>query len=137
MNLPPKEEINISLFGSDKSLLTYFSSHSSSLHDLAKVKIVKTFSSDENRPAKSIMKASVDHEVFIPLEGVIDLGEQVKRLEKDLAKSEKELQKLEKKLSNPKFISNAKPEVVEQVKIDFELERQKAEAIRENLVNFK
>ena len=42
------------------------------------------------------MKASVDHEVFVPLEGVIDLGEQVKRLEKDLAKSEKELQKLEK-----------------------------------------
>ncbi len=137
VNLPPKEEINISLFGSDESLLIYFASHSSSLYDLAKVKTVKTFSSDENRPSKSIMKASVDHEVFIPLEGVIDLEEQVKRLEKDLAKSEKELQKLEKKLSNPKFISNAKPEVVEQVKVDFENECQKAEAIRENLVNFK
>ena len=61
----------------------------------------------------------------------------MKRLEKDLAKSEKELQKLEKKLNNPKFISNAKPEVVNQVKNDFELERQKAESIRENLVNFK
>ena len=46
-------------------------------------------------------------------------------------------QKLEKKLKNPKFLSNAKPKVVDQVKNDFELERQKAEAIRESLVNFK
>ena len=96
VNLSPKEEINISLFGSDESLLIYFSSHSSSLYDLAKVKTVKTFSSDENRPAKSIMKASVDHEVFIPLEGSLTLASKSKDLKKTLAKSEKELQKIRK-----------------------------------------
>ena len=84
VNLPPKEEISIALFGLDQSLLGYFKNNASSLYDLAKVKSVDTFSSNEPRPSKSIMKASVDHEVFVPLEGVIDLSEQVKRLEKDL-----------------------------------------------------
>lgn len=51
-------------------------------------------------------------EFVLPLEGLIDVDAEKKRLEKEIAKVEKEVEKSLKKLQNPKFVENAKPEVV-------------------------
>ncbi len=53
-------------------------------------------------------------ETYMPLEGLIDVGAEQARLDKEIEKIEKELQKSENKLENPSFIERAKPEVVEQ-----------------------
>ena len=58
------------------------------------------------------MKATTHTEVFIPLEGVIDIGDYISKLERDLKKVEQEHVKVDKKLSNEKFIANAPDDVV-------------------------
>jgi len=51
-------------------------------------------------------------EIYMPLEGLIDVDVELSRLEKDIAKTENELHKVVKKLANEKFTANAPAEVV-------------------------
>ena len=50
--------------------------------------------------------------VVVPLEGLVDFEEEVKRLDKAVEKLEKEIGNLDKKLSNPNFVKNAPEEIV-------------------------
>jgi valyl-tRNA synthetase len=137
VNIKPKEEVNVELFTDDICAFNYFESHKAGIAELAKTKSITITTKSANRPGKAIMKALTHTEVFLPLEGVIDLTDQIKRLEKDLAKTEKEYDKVAKKLNNKKFMDNAPEEVVIEVKekaADFE---SKINSIKENLENFK
>ncbi|GHC67100.1 valine--tRNA ligase [Roseibacillus persicicus] len=51
-------------------------------------------------------------EFVLPLDGLIDVDAEKNRLSKEISKVEKEVEKSLKKLQNPKFVENAKPEVV-------------------------
>ncbi len=65
--------------------------------------------------------------VCLPLGSLIDLVAEKGRLEKTLAKIEADIAKISSKLSNEKFVENAKPEVVEAEREKLaELESQKA-----------
>ena len=68
------------------------------------------------------------YEVVVPLAGIVDLDAETSRLETERAKIEKELERVGKKLGNEKFITRAKPEVVQKerdkkVKLESELEK--------------
>ena len=64
--------------------------------------------------------------MFVPLEGLIDLGVERGRLEKEVAKFRKLLKGLSGKLSNEGFLAKAPPEVVER-------ERERQREYGENL----
>ena len=83
------------------------------------------------------MSALAEMEIFIPLEGVIDLSAQILRLEKDLKKTSKEWEKYNKKLNNPKFLNKAPDEIIAEVKFNEAEFRNKMETIKENLDRFK
>ena len=51
--------------------------------------------------------------VYIPLHGIVDLDAEISRLNKEIAKNTVEHEAVDKKLSNPDFISKAKPEAIE------------------------
>lgn len=53
-------------------------------------------------------------EVYMPLEGLIDVEAEMARLDKEIGKIESELVKSRNKLGNASFVERAKPEVVEQ-----------------------
>ena len=62
-----------------------------------------------------------------PLGNLIDLGAEKARLEKAIEKAKAEAGRIQGKLSNEKFVANAKPEVVEAERERFaELEQQLA-----------
>jgi valyl-tRNA synthetase len=52
-------------------------------------------------------------ELYMPLEGLVDVAAERERLDKEILKVEKELAKSEGKLGNANFVDRAKPEVVE------------------------
>jgi len=54
-----------------------------------------------------------DMEVYVDLTGLIDIGAEIKRLEKEKANVEKQIIGKENKLSNENFVGRAKQEVVE------------------------
>ena len=64
----------------------------------------------------------------MPLAGLINIEEEIARLEKELAKFTQEVQRVQGKLANERFVANAPEEVVAQERskeADY-LEKQKA-----------
>tara|TARA_B100001971_G_C18268024_1_gene596354 strand:- start:27763 stop:30420 length:2658 start_codon:yes stop_codon:yes gene_type:complete len=116
VNIKPKEEVEIRLFTDDENIARYFYKSRGFFKELANVKAGKIKDKSIERPLKSVMKATTHTEVFIPLEGVIDINDYIQKLERDLKKVEQEHVKVDKKLSNEKFIANAPDDVVAEVK---------------------
>jgi valyl-tRNA synthetase len=66
------------------------------------------------KPKASAVAVAGGVETFIPLEGVIDIEQEVVRLRKEFAKAEKDLTRVRSNLANPNFVNRARPEVVAQ-----------------------
>jgi valyl-tRNA synthetase len=82
------------------------------------------------KPKASASAVIKDCEIYVPLEGLIDLEIERNRLQKEITRLEGSLAGIIKKLSNEKFVANAAPEVVER-------ERAKKKDWEENLVKLK
>ena len=59
------------------------------------------------------MAMAGDVEVMVPLEGLVDVGGEKAKLEKELAKLVKDRDHLKKKLADPNFIGRAPAEVLD------------------------
>lgn len=136
VNIKPKDEVNAELFTNDHELVKYFRENAVNFSELARVKELKVGDKELNRPSKSIMFATTHTEIFLPLEGVIDLQEQINRIKKDLDKTEKDYKKYEAKLNNENFMKNAPEEVREEVQTNERELREKMIALKENLAQF-
>jgi len=75
-------------------------------------------------------------EIFMPLDGLIDVEAEKARLDKEIEKIQKEVGRSKGMLGNEKFVSNAKPEVVEAERarlVDWEGKLSQVQEMRENL----
>lgn len=63
-------------------------------------------------PEKSMASVVSNVELFFPLEGLINIDEEIERLEKELENLNKEVERVQKKLSNENFVSKAPEHVV-------------------------
>jgi valyl-tRNA synthetase len=129
VNIKPKEEIAVTLRCDHEDLRDYFKSNGTSFLQLARVSNLTVNDKSSDTPAKSLMGATTHTEVYIPLEGVIDLKDQINRLQKDLEKTKKEFIKYDKKLSNDKFMANAKEDVVADVKLNHQQLKDKVDSL--------
>jgi valyl-tRNA synthetase len=134
VNISPKEVVDVHLFLSDDNLREYFENSKSSFSEIGKVKELHI---GGEKPAKSIFAATTHTEVFLPLEGVIDIGDQIKRIKKDIEKTDKEYQKVKKKLDSEKFMGSAPAEVIAGVKEKAEGFEKKLESLKDNLTMFE
>ena len=137
VNMSPKEEVEIRLFTDDEELAKYFFKSRGFFKELARVKSGKIKDKAIERPGKSVMKATSHTEIFLPLEGVIDLDTFIGKLKRDAEKTQKEVDKLDKKLKNPKFVENAPADVVDKVKAEAKEFKDKLESINNSISNFQ
>ncbi len=70
------------------------------------------------KPEKSLSIISGGVEIYIPLELMFDIEKEIERTTKEIEQHQKELAGLTARLANPGFVSNARKEVVDQVKLD-------------------
>jgi valyl-tRNA synthetase len=85
---------------------------------------------DEKKPKAAATGVIKGAEVYVPLEGVIDLSQERDRLMKEIAKISKDIEVFSKKLSNKNFVDKAPKDVVEKdtAKLeDFKVKREKLE----------
>ncbi|MBE0446770.1 MAG: valine--tRNA ligase [Actinobacteria bacterium] len=68
------------------------------------------------KPEHSAVDVEQGIEIFMPLEGLVDIEEERRRLEKELAKTEADAEKSRRKLANPQFLEKAAPQVVDKEK---------------------
>ena len=71
----------------------------------------------ENIPQNAVSIVSSNLELFIPFEDLVDIKEEIERLEKEKAKVLVEKEKTDKMLSNPGFVAKAPAAKVEEEKV--------------------
>jgi len=98
---------------------------------LKQAKVAELISSTTAEKPKSSLAAVVKNaEIYLPLEGLIDVEQEKLRLEKQLDKISKELSKIESKLNNDKFKTNAPAEIYEKEKEKYQTENTKYTALQ-------
>ncbi|MBO8163814.1 MAG: valine--tRNA ligase [Brevibacillus sp.] len=88
-------------------------------------------------PEKAMSAVVTGAELFLPLAGLIDIEQEVKRLEKELAALNGEVERIEKKLANQGFISKAPAKVVEEEKAKLADYADKREKVLARLAELK
>ena len=121
MNVPPSRKVAVVLFDTEERL-SLVRAHESMVCTLARTEPLE-YLSQGVRP-KKVATAIVDTtEVYVPLDGAVDLEEEGNRLCRALGKIETELDRVRKKLDNENFTARARAEVVER-------EREKAQEMK-------
>ncbi len=136
VNMKPKDEIDVKLFTDDKKLAKFIYESRHFLKDLANVKSGTIRNKSQERPRKSASLATTHTEIFIPLEGLIDITEQVNRIKKDMEKTQNEYKKVEGKLNNQNFMNNAPEEVRTEVKEKARMFQEKLQSLNQILESF-
>ncbi len=85
------------------------------------------------RPKGAASSGFADVEIFVPMQGLIDVEKERKKLEKERAKLEKEIKKTEGKLGNKNFLDRAPEEIVEKERGKLSEARARMAKIEENL----
>ena len=111
MNVSPAREAPVSI-RADGHAVALYREAASILQSLARVSELH-LGSDLVKPRHAASDVVAHAEVFVHLEGLIDLDLERARLGRELEKTEKLIVSAKKKLENPEFLDKAKPEVVE------------------------
>ncbi len=92
-----------------------------------------TYGAGIERPEKAATQVAGEVEILVPMAGLIDLEEEEKRLQKEIAKVEKDVTMFQKKLSNEAFVAKAPPEVLEKDRGKLADAREKMEILQASL----
>lgn len=76
-------------------------------------------------------------QVIIPLEGLVDIDEEIKRIQKSVEKLNKDINSLNGRLTNENFVKNAAEDVVEADRRALESAKSQIESLREALVRLQ
>ncbi len=125
MNVPPSRKAKVYV-ATEKQ--TIFENGAPFICKLASASEVEVGDSFEIDGAVTVVTAEA--KIYIPMSELVDKEEELKRLNKELAKTEKMLAQSEGKLNNQGFIGKAPANVVEKVKQQAEKEREKITMIK-------
>ncbi|CEN44375.1 Valine--tRNA ligase [Capnocytophaga canis] len=129
-NIPFKEEMPLSVLNNEQTATT-FDVIIAKLGNLSELKYV----SQKVEGAISFRVKS--NEYFIPMQGNINVEEEIKKLEEELKYTQGFLASVEKKLSNEKFVNSAPEKVVEMERKKQADALAKIETIQESLKNLR
>lgn len=115
VNVAPSKPITILIKTADSELETFFKANENYIRRFTNPEQLE-ISSSIAAPELAMSAVITGAEIFLPLADLLNVEEELARLDKELVKWQKELDMVGKKLSNERFIANAKPEVVEKEK---------------------
>lgn len=87
----------------------------------------------DSNPANSAFAVVDDIDIWVNLEGMIDVGAEIKRIEKEISKVEKDVTFLNKRLANEDYLKNAPQEVVDDDKVRLKGFIEKLNKLKENM----
>lgn len=110
MNIPPSKRLK-ALISAEEQDATVLEAARIFIETLARCDI--EIGTDIKKPDNAATEVKPNIEVYVPLEGLVDIAAEVARLEKDLKKIETELATINKKLNNEDFLERAPKAVIE------------------------
>ena len=117
MNIPYSKKIDLYLnIAQDNNLLKLIKDNTYYIESLVKIESLN-IGTNITKPPYSATGILEGIEIFIPLKDIINIPEEITRLEKKLLKVKKELDVVCRKLNNQDFLSKAPVEVIEKEEV--------------------
>jgi valyl-tRNA synthetase len=112
MNIAPSMQITVIVKVENKELGEHLEKSAGYAKTLARIKELH-IGVAEDKPKNVATAVIKGAEVYVPLEGILDLTQERDRLQKEIAKISKDIEVFSKKLSNKNFVDKAPKDVVE------------------------
>ncbi|MFC3705954.1 valine--tRNA ligase [Devosia honganensis] len=113
MNVPAGARLQLVVTGAGEQTLARLVAGTALISRLARLEEISPRSEVPGESAQFVVGEAT---FALPLAGVIDLGAEKARLEKDIGKLDAEIAQIDKKLSNEQFVAKAPEEVIEEQK---------------------
>jgi valyl-tRNA synthetase len=136
MKVPPEKKVEIIVKSSDKDLENFCKNNEKDILYLAKGSLIK-FGKSVEKPSNSATGTNEICEVFINLEGLIDVEKEVARLTKEYEKLQQDFDRTNGKLKNENFVSRAPSDVIEKEKAKLEEFSTKMKKLEESIKQLK
>jgi valyl-tRNA synthetase len=125
MHVPPEMKATVLIKESHEDIGGAVQEHHDIILFLAGLDSIES-APDIQKPAGSAAAVGSGYEVYLPLEGLIDISRERARLQKEERRLEAEISRSTAKLKNQRFVDRAPAEIVER-------ERQRLESFEENI----
>jgi valyl-tRNA synthetase len=132
MNVPPAKKADVLIKADSRNIVNMLQENSEHIQNLGTIQNL-TMGTQVAKPDHAASAVIRDAEIFIPLEGLIDLEQERSRLEKEIARVTQLLEKSNKKLSNEDFLKRAPREIIKKEKAKKEEYRKMLEKLNKNL----
>jgi len=131
LNIAPSKSINMIVRGDNKftSILEDNFELMSRMVKIEKLEVGQNIS----KPSQSATAVIENLEIFIPLKDLIDINQEIKRLEKQVTDMQGRLNAVSKKLDNKNFVDRAPNKIIEHERNKFEDYKQQLKKLEENL----
>lgn len=132
MNIPPSLQISAIIRTEDSALAEHLEKNAVYVKTLARARelVIGTNASKPEAAASAVINGA---EIFVPLEGLIDLAAERNRLEKEITRLSKDMEVISKKLMNRSFVERAPKAVVEKDTARLEELKAKLKKLEQNL----
>lgn len=131
--IPPGTRIPVVIATRDEGFAHLLGGNQAYIQEMGRVKRLTVETSLDQKPAQAVSAVTALAEIYVLLEGVLDVDKEVARLEKDLKNAQAELDKALGKLGNQQFLARAPREVISKEEAKAEEARQKKEGIQQRL----
>lgn len=115
VNTPMSKKIKMILKAKDGAILNTLEKNRGYLERFCNPEEL-TIGTEVDIPEKAMSAVVTGAEIILPLAGLININEEIARLEKELDKLNKEVERVQKKLSNEGFVKKAPEKVIEEEK---------------------
>ena len=132
MDIAPGRPLPVMLQGASDAERQRAETHSALLRHVGRVESVAILAESEEPPASATALIG-DTRLLVPMQGLIDVDTERKRLEKQRNKVEADLERARGKLGNPNFVNNAPAAVVTQERERVESFQRTIEQLAEQL----
>ncbi|MED4530887.1 valine--tRNA ligase [Metabacillus fastidiosus] len=115
VNTPMSKQIQMQIKAKNEEVLTQLESNRAYVERFCNTSEL-VISTEVAHDEKSMTAVVTGAELILPLEGLINIEEEIKRLEKEKEKLDKEVERVQKKLGNEGFLKKAPESVIEEEK---------------------
>jgi valyl-tRNA synthetase len=136
MNISPGKRIRV-LLHTDETRGSLLEAEGIYIKRLAGVEDLVIYRGERERPQKAVAAIAAGVEVYLPLEGLVDIDKEISRLKSELSATEREIKRLEGKLSNQGFLQKAPSEIVEGERRKLSANIDKREKLAERLASLE
>ncbi len=136
LNIQPSKELELLVRTPSREATDILREHELHIKKLSKVSNVN-IGEDITRPRGSAVAVRDGLEIYIPLEGIVDVSQEINRLKKELGSILREMEFINKKLMNEDFLKKAPLHVVEKEKKEYESLVIKKQKLTESIERLK